>query len=96
MKTENKMKTKVENTLPVVAVTQTTKPNRYPKLEKHFQRLIQKFDRLSPEGKQKMIDSFGRVRQQLRAESDEDLSDVVEETIEEMKSFFEQRLAATL
>jgi flagellar biosynthesis/type III secretory pathway protein FliH len=74
---------------------QTTKP-KYPELEKNFQQLIQKFDRFSPEGKQKMIDSFGRVRQQLKAESGEDLSEVVEETIEEVKSFFEQRLAATL
>ncbi len=94
MKTKKKIK--VENTLPVAAQAQTTKPNRYPELEKHFQRLIQKFDRLSPEGKQKMIDSFGRVKKQMRAKSDEDLSDVVEETIEEMKMYFEQRLAATL
>jgi hypothetical protein len=73
----------------------TTKP-KYPELEKGFQKLIQKFDRYSPEGKQKMIDSFGRVRQQLKAESGEDLSEVVEETIEEMKIFFKQRLAAAL
>ncbi len=74
---------------------QTTK-TKYPELEKGFQKLIQKFDRYSPEGKQKMVDSIEPVIKQLEKEQGEGCSEVVIEVIEEMKIFFEQRLAATL
>lgn len=80
--------------------TNTEKINGVPAvgsdvIEAELKPLIDKFDRLSPKGKQQMIDSLGRKATAKRIEKHarEPFSDFGRQVIKDIKDYFQERKA---
>ena len=72
--------------------TKTT--NEQTKIETHLAALVAKFDRLSPEGKQRMVDSFDDkgTRERIEKQLGQPLEGFNKELYLEIKGYFQTRL----